>query len=71
MRSEPASTRSERTGPWSWFVPIVAVSALRRQTEGGGPGQRLAWVWLLAPLVFFSLSDSKRSGIGDSSTLRP
>ncbi len=46
--------------PWSWFVPIVAVSALRRQAESGGPGHKLAWAWILAPLVFFSLSESKR-----------
>ncbi len=47
--------------PWSWFVPVAAVDAWQRRREGGIPaGERLAWIWLIAPLVFFSLSDSKR-----------
>jgi len=46
--------------PWSWFVPIVAVSTVSRRKEEARPAQLLAWIWLLAPLVFFSLSQSKR-----------
>jgi 4-amino-4-deoxy-L-arabinose transferase-like glycosyltransferase len=48
--------------PWSWFVPIAGLAVLKG--SGDGPeetlGNKLAWAWLLAPLIFFSLSDSKR-----------
>jgi 4-amino-4-deoxy-L-arabinose transferase-like glycosyltransferase len=48
--------------PWSWFVPVAAVAALRRSRDDAGRplGRLLPWVWLLAPLIFFSLSESKR-----------
>ncbi|MDH3402116.1 MAG: glycosyltransferase family 39 protein [Acidobacteriota bacterium] len=46
--------------PWSWLVPIVALSAWRGAAGGARDGRRLAWAWLAAPLVFFSLSESKR-----------
>ncbi|MCZ6727670.1 MAG: hypothetical protein O7A98_10015, partial [Acidobacteria bacterium] len=32
----------------------------RRQNAGAGLGQKLAWIWLLVPFVFFSLAQSKR-----------
>jgi len=46
--------------PWSWFVPIAALTTLRNRARVPNPGRLLAWIWILAPLIFFSLSDSKR-----------
>jgi 4-amino-4-deoxy-L-arabinose transferase-like glycosyltransferase len=45
--------------PWSWFAPIAA--ALPGRDDGERRIDRLAWVWLVVLLLFFSLSASKRS----------
>jgi 4-amino-4-deoxy-L-arabinose transferase-like glycosyltransferase len=44
--------------PWSWFVPIAAF--LRNLDADERRAHHLAWVWILAPILFFSLADSKR-----------
>jgi len=63
-----------RTEPFWFFVPvllagafpwsIVALSGLRTKARGGDPDRRAVWVylllWLLVPLVFFSLSRGKQ-----------
>ena len=63
-----------RTQPFWYFVPvllagafpwsIVALSSLRTKVGGGDPDRRAAWVylmlWLLVPLIFFSLSRGKQ-----------
>jgi 4-amino-4-deoxy-L-arabinose transferase-like glycosyltransferase len=48
--------------PWSWFVPVAALAALRRRSDGQERplSASLPWVWVLVPLLFFSLSQSKR-----------
>lgn len=45
--------------PWAWFVPLAA--ALPARDDDERRLDRLAWCWLLAILLFFSLSGSKRS----------
>ncbi len=45
--------------PWSWFAPLAARMAGRDEKERRL--DLLAWLWLAAVLVFFSLSSSKRS----------
>lgn len=50
--------------PWSFFL-LPAVAQLRRlkpRTNERDSLLALAWVWLLVPLVFFSLSESKLPG---------
>jgi len=63
-----------RTQPFWYFLPvllagafpwsIVALSGLRTKVGGGDPDRRAAWIylmlWLLVPLVFFSLSRGKQ-----------
>ncbi|MBT8493030.1 MAG: glycosyltransferase family 39 protein, partial [Deltaproteobacteria bacterium] len=44
--------------PWSWFVPIAAF--IRPVTDVEKRAKILGWMWILAPLIFFSLADSKR-----------
>jgi 4-amino-4-deoxy-L-arabinose transferase-like glycosyltransferase len=44
--------------PWSWFVPVAAF--LGPTDERERRGWILGWMWILLPLVFFSLSQSKR-----------
>ncbi len=47
--------------PWSWLVPAAIVDGWSRRRRGElRPGERLTWLWWLVPLLFFSLSDSKR-----------
>ncbi len=45
--------------PWAWFVPLAA--GLRELDRGARRLDRLAWIWIVAVIAFFSLSDSKRS----------
>jgi 4-amino-4-deoxy-L-arabinose transferase-like glycosyltransferase len=45
--------------PWSWFVPLAA--ALPRRDNDEHSLDLLAWLWILGPILFFSLSASKRS----------
>lgn len=44
--------------PWSWFVPVAAF--IRPLTDREHRGRLLGWMWILGPLLFFSLADSKR-----------
>ena len=48
--------------PWTFFL-LPAIARLRRIKPRGGERQdtllTLAWVWLLVPLIFFSVSQSK------------
>jgi 4-amino-4-deoxy-L-arabinose transferase-like glycosyltransferase len=45
--------------PWAWFVPLAV--GLRPDGEREWRLHRLAWFWILAVVLFFSLSASKRS----------
>jgi 4-amino-4-deoxy-L-arabinose transferase-like glycosyltransferase len=45
--------------PWSWFVPLAIV--LPRRDDDERRLDLLAWIWIVAPVAFFSLSASKRS----------
>lgn len=45
--------------PWSWLVPFAA--ALPGRTGEERTLARLAWCWILGIVLFFSLSQSKRS----------
>lgn len=45
--------------PWAWFVPLAF--ALPDRDDGQRRLDRLAWSWIFAVLLFFSLSQSKRS----------
>ncbi len=47
--------------PWSWFLPVAAGVAIDRRYAKSLKPRALAWIGLLAPLIFFSLSDSKRA----------
>jgi 4-amino-4-deoxy-L-arabinose transferase-like glycosyltransferase len=54
--------------PWSWFLPLAAVLGWRtlraRTQEESGPADRLnalSWIWIVGTILFFSLSQSKRS----------
>lgn len=44
--------------PWSWFVPVAAF--IRPMGDAEKRAKILGWMWILAPLIFFSLADSKR-----------
>jgi 4-amino-4-deoxy-L-arabinose transferase-like glycosyltransferase len=45
--------------PWSWFVPLAVGLGGRDDRERRL--DLLAWLWILMPILFFSLSLSKRS----------
>jgi 4-amino-4-deoxy-L-arabinose transferase-like glycosyltransferase len=45
--------------PWVWFLPLALRLPERDADERGL--DRLAWLWILVPICFFSLSASKRS----------
>jgi 4-amino-4-deoxy-L-arabinose transferase-like glycosyltransferase len=45
--------------PWVWFLPLALRLPERDADERGL--DRLAWLWILVPILFFSLSASKRS----------
>ena len=45
--------------PWSWIAPLAFF--VRPDGEKEQKLHRLAWIWLLGGLIFFSLSDSKRN----------
>jgi 4-amino-4-deoxy-L-arabinose transferase-like glycosyltransferase len=45
--------------PWSWFVPLAL--GLKPDDEREQRLNRLAWSWIFAVVLFFSLSASKRS----------
>lgn len=45
--------------PWSLLLPAAALTAARDDDERNL--HRLSWVWILAVIAFFSLSDSKRA----------
>ena len=45
--------------PWSWFVPLAAGLTYASPKERSL--DRLAWLWILVLLIFFSLSESKRA----------
>jgi 4-amino-4-deoxy-L-arabinose transferase-like glycosyltransferase len=45
--------------PWSWFVPLAL--GLKPDDEREQRLHRLAWSWIVAVVLFFSLSASKRS----------
>ncbi len=45
--------------PWSWFTPLALFLPGRDDDERRM--DRLAWIWILGLLVFFSLGSSKRS----------
>lgn len=45
--------------PWVWLLP--ASIGLQEKNKSTKRLQRLAWCWLIVPLLFFSLSQSKRS----------
>jgi 4-amino-4-deoxy-L-arabinose transferase-like glycosyltransferase len=45
--------------PWALLAPVAF--ALSGRADGERRLDRLAWAWALAPIVFFSLSESKRS----------
>jgi 4-amino-4-deoxy-L-arabinose transferase-like glycosyltransferase len=45
--------------PWAWFVPLAAGIPVRIGSKRALNG--LAWIWIVATLLFFSLSTSKRS----------
>jgi len=45
--------------PWSWFVPVAV--ALPARDDDERRLDLLAWLWLVGPILFFSLSASKRS----------
>ncbi len=45
--------------PWGWFLPIAALLPGRDREERRL--DLLAWIWIGATIVFFSLSESKRS----------
>ena len=50
--------------PWIAFLPMAVVNGIRSLREGGGPPEfprlfRLAFVWSIVPLVFFSLARTK------------
>jgi|GEM_PF-192296 len=49
--------------PWSWFLPVAAVLGLRRRKDGETTDglQPLSWIWIFGVVLFFSLSDSKRT----------
>lgn len=63
-----SSDELRRTQPWWYFVAIAAVGFFpwwplalgRRRLAGGADPKRVfAWLWLLVPLAFLSLSRSK------------
>lgn len=45
--------------PWAWFVPLAA--GLHELDRGARRLNHLAWIWIVAVVLFFSLSQSKRS----------
>ncbi len=45
--------------PWAWLVPVALFRP--RQQEGSNALDRMAWVFLVVVIGFFSLSESKRS----------
>ena len=45
--------------PWSWFVPLAL--ALPGRDDDERRLDLLSWLWVLGPILFFSLSASKRS----------
>jgi 4-amino-4-deoxy-L-arabinose transferase-like glycosyltransferase len=45
--------------PWSWLVPVAAFVRPAEPAEKRLHG--LAWAWILGVILFFSLSDSKRT----------
>jgi 4-amino-4-deoxy-L-arabinose transferase-like glycosyltransferase len=45
--------------PWSWFVPVAVALPARNDDERRL--DLLAWLWILGPILFFTLSASKRS----------
>jgi 4-amino-4-deoxy-L-arabinose transferase-like glycosyltransferase len=45
--------------PWSWFVPLAVAIPGRSREERRL--DLLAWLWIAAVVLFFSLSESKRS----------
>jgi 4-amino-4-deoxy-L-arabinose transferase-like glycosyltransferase len=73
-----ATDSMRRTGPWYYFLPILVAGTFpwvtillaggrslvlgwKRRTEGMGD-EAFLLVWAVVPLVFFSLSQSKRPG---------
>jgi len=51
--------------PWTFFLLPAAARLIRSKQEANVPRQhllRLAWIWLLFPTTFFSLSGSKLPG---------
>jgi 4-amino-4-deoxy-L-arabinose transferase-like glycosyltransferase len=72
-----ATDRMERTGPLYYFIPLLlaggfpwaltlfawpSISGFWRQRLGAHRDEIFLLVWILMPLLFFSLSQSKRSG---------
>jgi hypothetical protein len=45
--------------PWAFLLPLAA--GMRERNDGERALDRLAWVWIVTVVVFFSLSASKRS----------
>ncbi len=45
--------------PWSWFVPLAAF--LPGRDDDQRLLRKLSWAWIIGIILFFSLSDSKRS----------
>ncbi len=49
--------------PWSWFLPLAALLGWQRRKAGDPPDRlnQLSWIWIGGVILFFSLSESKRS----------
>ena len=52
--------------PWVWCLPVALGLAADDGRDGASGarargGRRLAWCWILVTILFFSISDSKRS----------
>lgn len=45
--------------PWSWLLPAALL--MKSSDANEAKLHRLGWIWIVATIAFFSLSDSKRS----------
>lgn len=47
--------------PWSWFLPAAFLIPRGELDKAEVSLHRLSWLWIVATVVFFSLSESKRA----------
>ena len=47
--------------PWAWFLPVVLLSRRQNRSRPESSLETLGWLWIVAVIGFFSLSDSKRA----------